>query len=244
MGKHVFLSGNTCDGFTNFFGGLIDSYGLKRLYILKGGSGVGKSNFMQNFARFYENENNVSNENNNLSSVKISDNGLTSGNGNLILNGCCSKKETTRCNIKKEKNSIVYMHCSADPKSLDGVIIENKGVAIIDGTAPHTVDEGYPGVIETVINLGEQIEQDKLISNFKLNNNMLNARDCEVLEAIKDRIDAINAVKKECYKIAYAELAKAKKEHEKLEEIYAGAIDFKEINKRLIKLIKDVEDLK
>ncbi len=30
-----------------------------------------------------------------------------------------------------------YIYCSADPNSLDAVILHNKGVSIADGTSPH-----------------------------------------------------------------------------------------------------------
>ena len=34
----------------------------------------------------------------------------------------------------------VYIHCSGDPDSLDGVIFPAIGTAIVDGTAPHGMD--------------------------------------------------------------------------------------------------------
>lgn len=45
-------------------------------------------------------------------------------------------------------------YCSADPQSLDGIRIPACGIAMFDGTAPHTVDAVYPGAVEEVINLG------------------------------------------------------------------------------------------
>ena len=47
--------------------------------------------------------------------------------------------------------------CSSDINSLDGVILtqNNHSIAIIDGTAPHTVDPIYPGAVEEIINLGD-----------------------------------------------------------------------------------------
>ncbi len=44
--------------------------------------------------------------------------------------------------------------CSSDPKSLDGVLIREKNVAILDGTSPHTTDPKYPGVVENIVNTG------------------------------------------------------------------------------------------
>ena len=63
-----------------------------------------------------------------------------------------------RCAAAAEKKGyyIEYFYCSSDPDSLDGVIIyADKTIAIIDGTAPHTYEMGYPGVRDNIINLGE-----------------------------------------------------------------------------------------
>ena len=45
-------------------------------------------------------------------------------------------------------------YCSADPRSLDGIRIPDLGIAMLDGTAPHTVDPSYPGAVEEIINMG------------------------------------------------------------------------------------------
>lgn len=45
--------------------------------------------------------------------------------------------------------------CSSDPDSLDAVILPDKKMIILDGTAPHTVDPSYPGVCEKILNFGE-----------------------------------------------------------------------------------------
>ncbi len=45
-------------------------------------------------------------------------------------------------------------YCSADPCSLDGIRIPACGIAMLDGTAPHTVDAVYPGAVEEIVNLG------------------------------------------------------------------------------------------
>ena len=45
--------------------------------------------------------------------------------------------------------------CSSDPDSLDAVILPDKKLIIMDGTAPHTVDPKFPGVCEKILNFGE-----------------------------------------------------------------------------------------
>ena len=45
--------------------------------------------------------------------------------------------------------------CSSDPNSLDAVILSEKKLVIMDGTAPHTVDPAFPGACEIILNFGE-----------------------------------------------------------------------------------------
>ena len=46
------------------------------------------------------------------------------------------------------------IHCSGDPTSLDGVISNEGGIAVVDGTSPHMLDPKCPGAREEIINLG------------------------------------------------------------------------------------------
>jgi nucleoside-triphosphatase THEP1 len=48
-----------------------------------------------------------------------------------------------------------FLHCSSDNNSLDGVVVPDLGIALIDGTAPHIVDPKHPGCVDEIINLGE-----------------------------------------------------------------------------------------
>ena len=47
-----------------------------------------------------------------------------------------------------------YLWCSSDPDSLDGILLPDRGVAVIDGTAPHVTDPVNPGAVDKIINLG------------------------------------------------------------------------------------------
>jgi hypothetical protein len=46
------------------------------------------------------------------------------------------------------------IHCSSDPASLDGVIVPSLKLSAADGTAPHVLEPKYPGVCETIVDLG------------------------------------------------------------------------------------------
>lgn len=56
---------------------------------------------------------------------------------------------------KKEKIKFELVHCSSDPKSLDGVIFPDLKKCIADGTAPHIIEPKYPGISDEIINIGE-----------------------------------------------------------------------------------------
>ena len=55
---------------------------------------------------------------------------------------------------------IDYLHCSADEDSLDGVVLRNRKVALIDGTSPHITDPVTPGAVDKIVNLGEFWNED------------------------------------------------------------------------------------
>lgn len=46
------------------------------------------------------------------------------------------------------------IHCSSDPDSLDAVLLPGLGFSAADGTAPHVLEPAYPGVCETLADLG------------------------------------------------------------------------------------------
>lgn len=57
---------------------------------------------------------------------------------------------------------VEYFHCSSDPDSLDGVAFPEKGAALMDGTSPHVYDPGLPGVRDTLVSLGDYLDEDQL----------------------------------------------------------------------------------
>ncbi|NLY88707.1 MAG: ATPase [Firmicutes bacterium] len=57
---------------------------------------------------------------------------------------------------------VEFIHCSSDNDSLDGVVFPTLGIAMIDGTAPHTVDPRYPGAVDEILNLGAFWNKKKL----------------------------------------------------------------------------------
>lgn len=89
----------------------------------------------------------------------------------IIKGGPGTGKSTTMKAVGKwgeEKGyDVDYVHCSSDPFSLDGVIIKDIGIAMVDGTPPHVVDAKNAGAVETVLNMGQFWDEDALRENKK-----------------------------------------------------------------------------
>jgi hypothetical protein len=114
-----------------------------------------------------------------------------------------------------------YLHCSSDNKSLDGIIIPDLKVGIVDGTAPHVIEPKYPGVVEKVIDLGAY-RNDAFLSQYK---NI-------IISLTKDIETNFNA--------AYKTMQEAKKIHLKREEIYVGAMSFEKADHVIQDLIRSI----
>lgn len=91
--------------------------------------------------------------------------------------------------------SIEYHHCSSDNTSLDGVVIKELKVALLDGTSPHIVDPINPGAVDEILNLGVALDSNELYKNKK--------------EIIK-----VNKEIRKSFKRAYRFLGAAKSIHE------------------------------
>ena len=100
-------------------------------------------------------------------------------------------------------HDVTYIYCSSDPRSLDGVIIQNgtKHFAILDGTAPHTTDPKFPGAISEIINLAEGF-------------------DTASLSVQRDRIVELSNLKAAHYKSAYKLLSLAGEIFESIEDVF------------------------
>ncbi|MDF2538550.1 MAG: hypothetical protein K0S76_1571 [Herbinix sp.] len=89
----------------------------------------------------------------------------------ILKGGPGSGKSTLMRRIAKTLedigHSIEYIPCASDPNSLDAFYDKEAGIAMIDGTAPHTMEPKYPGAYDTIINLGDVWDNDELYHNRK-----------------------------------------------------------------------------
>ena len=115
--------------------------------------------------------------------------------------------------------AVERFYCSGDPDSLDAVRLVKRGIVFADATSPHTMDPVFPGAVEEIVNLGEQIERNRIIK-------------------YRDEVEALTKKNKESYRRGYAFLKAAKAlEEERYREI-AGCVDNEKIEKKA-RLITD-----
>ncbi len=78
--------------------------------------------------------------------------------------------------------------CSSDPDSLDGLVVPEAGLGIVDGTAPHVIEPRLCGVKENYVNLGACYDE-------------------ALLRELEPALRAAKAANAACYGPAYAALA-------------------------------------
>ncbi|MEH6936821.1 PRK06851 family protein [Bacillus sp. JJ664] len=108
--------------------------------------------------------------------------------------------------------NIEYLHCSSDTNSVDGVMIPEFQIGLVDGTAPHVIEPKAPGVIEEYVNLGV-------------------AWDSKKLSVHKEAILSLNDEISRKFQTAYDTFSAALKAHDEIEDIYISNMDFQEANK-------------
>ena len=111
-----FLGANTPEGFRSEYAGLQQDPRIRRLLILKGGPGCGKSTLMKTLA----------------------------------------------ARAEEYGWAVERILCSSDPDSLDGIVIPELGLALVDGTAPHVVEPVLCGCGANYLNLGRYYREAEL----------------------------------------------------------------------------------
>lgn len=117
MKEKYFAASNSSNGFCSYYDGVFNIKRLSRVYVIKGGSGTGKSFFM---------------------------------------------KEVANC-AEQKGYSVRYIYCSSDASSLDGIIINELNVAVLDGTAPHIYEPKIIGAAEMIVNFGDFLNENLLL---------------------------------------------------------------------------------
>ncbi|MDD3853877.1 MAG: PRK06851 family protein [Syntrophomonadaceae bacterium] len=118
---------------------------------------------------------------------------------------------------------IEYHWCSSDNNSIDGVVIGNHKIALLDGTAPHIVEPRYPGAVDEIINLGQFWDRGQIISH-------------------RDSIVKLTSLVSLNFTRAYRRLREAKLAYEEWASYYEEAQDMIAVNRNILALSDDFID--
>ncbi|MGL4772633.1 MAG: PRK06851 family protein [Clostridium sp.] len=119
--------------------------------------------------------------------------------------------------------TVEFHHCSSDNNSLDGIVVKELKVAVLDGTAPHIVDPINPGAVDEILNLGVALDNEKLMKN-------------------KNEIIRLNREIGKNFGRAYKYLAAAKSVHEDWSYLNYESLDSLKVNALISSLKTEILD--
>ena len=111
---------------------------------------------------------------------------------------------------QREGFEVRFYRCSSDHSSLDAIVIENT-VALLDATAPHTVEPELAGARDEIINLGQFWDSDMLLQK-------------------RGQIEALGIKKRDEYAGAYRFLEGALALDLRAREISSGFVKFQKLD--------------
>ncbi len=120
-------------------------------------------------------------------------------------------------------HDIELFYCSSDQHSLDGLSVPALGLAMVDGTAPHTADPKLPGAYDEIINLGS-------------------CWDPLLLRRHKSEIAGLFAQNSSYFIQAYQYLKEASAVMEKLRYLMAGAMDYRDLTEMSRNLLGELAE--
>lgn len=98
--------------------------------------------------------------------------------------------KTLGADLAEQGYSMEFLHCSGDPGSLDGVVCRERGIAVVDGTAPHAQDPKLLGAVDEIFDPGRFV-------------------DASLVRPHRQRLLELTRAKKACYARAYRYLSMA-----------------------------------
>jgi len=108
-----------------------------------------------------------------------------------------------------DTDDIDLYYCSSDEKSLDAVVLNKKGIIVVDGTSPHVFDPIYPGIKQTIIHLGDFWNIESLKKNEE-NIIIATKENSEWHKRCRRYITALSSINSDIYSIGLSSLNKNK----------------------------------
>lgn len=98
---------------------------------------------------------------------------------------------------EKRGMSVRYIYCSSDADSLDGIIVKEMKLAVLDGTSPHVFEPQAVGAIETIVDLGTFLNEKMLRSSRRVIEESLERKS----RGFKNAYAYLSAYREVCYAI-------------------------------------------
>ena len=122
---------------------------------------------------------------------------------------------------EKKGFSVRYIYCSSDASSLDGIIIEEPKIAVLDGTAPHVYEPKLLGVVDEIVDLGAFLNAD-------------------ILARSKNEIEHILKNKKRGFETAYRYLKAYRLLSQNIEELVYPCLKLEKMQKYASGFVKNI----
>ena len=168
------------------------------------------SNSSEGFCSYYSNVFNI----NNFSRIYAIKGG--SGTGKAFFMKEIAKRAEER------SYSVRYIYCSSDSSSLDGIIIKELKIAVLDGTAPHVYEPHLVGAADSIVNLGAFLNERALAPN-------------------RAEIERLNRLKQSGFERAYRYLGAYYTISRSIEEIVIPCLNMPKICAFANRLLKRIE---
>ena len=130
-------------------------------------------------------------------------------------------KEVASC-AEKKGYSVRYIYCSSDSKSLDGVIINELSIAVLDGTSPHVYEPKILGAAETIVDLGRFLDE-------------------RILSGCRKKIECIYDKKKNGFEKVYRYLRAYSEINENINSLVAPAVKREKLSKYINRFVEVIE---
>ncbi len=77
----------------------------------------------------------------------------------------CGKSTLMKKLAAQGTGTVERIHCSSDPDSLDGAVFWDQRTAILDATAPHTLEPACPVAVEQIVSLYHTLDRTRMQAN-------------------------------------------------------------------------------
>lgn len=122
---------------------------------------------------------------------------------------------------EKRGYSVRYIYCSSDSESLDGIIIKELKIAVLDGTSPHIYEPRLVGAVDSIVDLGAFLDKKALAPR-------------------REEITALSKAKQEHFEKAYGYLRAYHELSASIERIITPCINIPKLKKYAKRLANNI----